>query len=96
MHAISTACHVDLHKENGVFYPVTVKICLNNFFRTEDIPIRILQSYLVPDTFHSRHSAISRTYLYRLLVKKTKELISVAKSSDYIPIEEWGRCHFLW
>lgn len=96
MHAINTTCHVDLHKENGVFYPITIRICLNNYFKKEDVPIRVLEAYKVPDTFHCRHNAISRTYLYRLLVKKTNDLINIAKSSDYIPIEEWKRCQFLW
>lgn len=96
MHAINTTCHVDLYREGCVFEPATIRLCLNRFFLKEDIPIRVLQSYQVPETFHCRYNAISRTYLYRILVKKTDDRLSKAKCSDYIPIEDWGRCQFLW
>lgn len=67
---------------------------LNKYFRKVDIPIRIIQTYIVPKTFHSRHNAISRTYLYRLLVKKCND-INAHKPLAYIPIEELGRCEFI-
>lgn len=68
---------------------------LNKYFKKVDVPIRIIQSYIVPETFHSRHNAISRTYLYRILVKKYHNHIRAGKHSAYIPIEELGRCEFI-
>lgn len=96
VHAINGTCHVDLHRRNGMVYdPRTVTICLNKYFKKEELPIRIIKTHIVPETFHSRHSAISRTYLYRMTIVKAHSM-NVAPHSHYIPIEEWGRSLFYW
>ncbi|KAJ8912933.1 hypothetical protein NQ315_017264 [Exocentrus adspersus] len=95
VHAINTTCHVDLHRRNGMEYdPRTLTICLNRYFNQETLPIRIISTHLVPETFHCRHNAVSRTYLYRLAIAKAKTPDVAPKYCNYVPIEEWGRCFF--
>ncbi|CAH1154095.1 unnamed protein product [Phaedon cochleariae] len=95
VHALNSTCHVDLYRENGMIYdPCSVTICLNKYFGKEDVPIRILRTRIVPESFNSRHNAISRTYLYRLMIAKANKL-NVAPNLNYIPIEELNRCLFI-
>lgn len=75
------------------YNPRAVTLCLNKYFKKEDLPIRIIKTNIVPETFHSRHSAISRTYLYRMAIAKAHSM-NVAPHSHYIPIEEWDRRFF--
>lgn len=94
VHAINTTCTVNLYRSNGmVYFPRSITICLNSYFKKQDVPIRILKTYLVPDTFNCRHKAISRTYMYRLTVGKANS-INCAPNYQFIPIEEWDRSLF--
>ncbi|KAJ8985007.1 hypothetical protein NQ317_016918 [Molorchus minor] len=94
VHAINSTCHVNLIRRNGVYEPSTITICLNKYFNKQDIPIRILRTYVVPETFNSRFQAISRTYLYRMVIAKADGL-NVAPNLHYIPIEELDRLQIL-
>lgn len=64
------------------------------------MPIRIINTERVPDTFHARYNAKSRTYLYRIAIPdigtKPIELqtYSIAHTK-FIPIEEVDRCYFI-
>ncbi|KAF5292630.1 hypothetical protein FQA39_LY13963 [Lamprigera yunnana] len=92
VHAIQTTMHTDLQgKKDKPYKPSSITECLNNFFFKNQVPIRILKTYLVPSDFHCRHRAISRTYLYRIIViKNCKDL-----RLQHLPIEEYSRCLFL-
>lgn len=101
VHALHSTVHVDLHRRNGQPYDGSgVAIVLNRFLFKKRLPIRVLSVEHVPETFHSRYSAKSRTYLYRLATPKQAvtppiELQTVLQChTKFIPIEEVDRCYF--
>ncbi|XP_066190240.1 tRNA pseudouridine synthase-like 1 isoform X1 [Sylvia atricapilla] len=68
VHALANAAHVDIQRAPGKA-PFTAQQLvqgLNYHLRPE--PIRILSAQRVPGTFHARFCALSRTYVYRLLL----------------------------
>lgn len=88
--------HVDLQRLCGEPYePVTITTVLNQYFHRQDIPIRILKTYLVPNEFHSRFNAISRTYLYRLVVCDNSEAVNESMLLRHLPIQEFNRSLFI-
>ncbi|KAM8787657.1 tRNA pseudouridine synthase-like 1 isoform 3-T3 [Rhynchonycteris naso] len=66
VHALSNAAHLDVQRRSGQppFSPEVLTEVLNTHLRHP--AIRVLQAFRVPSNFHARHSATSRTYLYRL------------------------------
>lgn len=87
--------HVDLHRQNGQPYdPKTITEILNKHFNISDIPIRIINTFLVPNDFHCRH-AESRTYLYRLGVIPG-EYMQSESLTKHIPVEEIYRSLYIW
>jgi tRNA pseudouridine(38-40) synthase len=96
VHALNSTCHVDLFRRNGMQYePRTLTICLNKHFTKQEVPIRVLKTFLIPEDFHSRHRAESRTYLYRLAIVKA-DALNVAPHLHLLPVEELQRCLFIW
>lgn len=101
VHALHSAVHVDLEHYSG--QPMNTSqmtTAINRMFNKEQLPIRILKTRIVPDTFHCRFNAIGRTYLYRLAVIKNNKNEVLPKLGDrkhntYMPIEEIDRCLFL-
>ncbi|KAK4876145.1 hypothetical protein RN001_012567 [Aquatica leii] len=92
VHALHTTMHTDLHRRGTKPYePGVITGCLNQYFAKNELSIRILKTYLVPSDFHCRHNAISRTYLYRLVVMNTHKKSLHA----HLPIEEFNRCLFM-
>jgi tRNA pseudouridine(38-40) synthase len=74
------------------FFSQTITIHLNRSFFSRNIPIRIIETLHVPETFHARFNAKSRTYLYRLAIAKREANL---KYIAPIPIEEIQRCCFI-
>lgn len=70
VHALENTLHVDLiHKKPGIEYnPQDIKIKLNYWLRKHEEAIVVTNVLRVPDDFHSRMHAVSRTYLYRLAI----------------------------
>ncbi|NWR85202.1 PUSL1 protein, partial [Furnarius figulus] len=68
VHALCNAAHVDISRAPGKPQLSGEQLLhsLNSQLRAE--PIRILSAQQVPSTFHARFSALSRTYIYRLLL----------------------------
>ncbi|NWR41743.1 PUSL1 protein, partial [Regulus satrapa] len=68
VHALANAAHLDIQRAPGkaAFTGHQLVQGLNHHLRPE--PIRILSAQRVPSTFHARFCALSRTYLYRLLL----------------------------
>lgn len=100
MHALHSTLHVDLERYDGAPYNSTTMISvLNRTLDKQKLPIRILNSRIVPNTFHCRYNALGRTYLYRIAVARAA--IDVAdclrnKSFEtFLPVEELDRCCFL-
>ncbi|CAK6979498.1 tRNA pseudouridine synthase-like 1 [Scomber scombrus] len=66
VHALSNSAHFDLQRRNDM-PPFTEDIlvqALNFHLRTEEI--RVTHAHRVPDNFHARFRALSRTYVYRI------------------------------
>ncbi|XP_054857564.1 tRNA pseudouridine synthase-like 1 [Eublepharis macularius] len=66
VHALCNAAHIDVEKKPGCppFLESVLVQSLNCYLKPE--LIRILGACRVPDTFHARFSALSRTYVYRV------------------------------
>ncbi|KAJ0180290.1 hypothetical protein K1T71_003694 [Dendrolimus kikuchii] len=92
VHAINTSAHFDLEKYgSGIYDPSTVAFQINKFFLNNS-PIFVKKCIRVPDNFHARFNAISRTYLYSLyyiLLIPPSPL-----SSQFFPGVVWKRSLF--
>ncbi|XP_074416856.1 tRNA pseudouridine synthase-like 1 isoform X2 [Larus michahellis] len=68
VHALCNSAHLDIQRAPGkpAFNEKQLIYSLNYHLRPE--PIRILNAYRVANSFHARFSALSRTYVYRLLM----------------------------
>lgn len=100
VHALHSAVHVDLERQNGQPYDEKyLTATINRNLYNGGLPIRVLKATIVPDTFHCRYSAKGRTYLYRLAIAKDYWLDEGyrgrANYINYVPIEEANRCWFL-
>ncbi|KAM7083872.1 tRNA pseudouridine synthase-like 1 isoform 5-T6 [Ciconia maguari] len=68
VHALCNSAHLDIERAPGkpAFNEKQLIYSLNYHLKPE--PIRILNAYRVTNSFHARFSALSRTYIYRLLI----------------------------
>ncbi|XP_041888043.1 tRNA pseudouridine synthase-like 1 isoform X1 [Corvus kubaryi] len=68
VHALANAAHLDIQRAPGkaAFSGKQLVQGLNYHLKPE--PICILSAQRVPSTFHARFCALSRTYIYRLLL----------------------------
>ncbi|KAM6236283.1 tRNA pseudouridine synthase-like 1 isoform 1-T1 [Spheniscus humboldti] len=68
VHALCNSAHLDIQRAPGkpAFSEKQLVYSLNYHLKPE--PIRILNAYRVTNSFHARFSALSRTYIYRLLM----------------------------
>ncbi|XP_037684672.1 tRNA pseudouridine synthase-like 1 isoform X2 [Choloepus didactylus] len=66
VHALSNAAHLDVLRRPGLppFSAQVLAEALNTHLRHP--AIRVVKAFRVPDDFHARFAATSRTYLYRL------------------------------
>ncbi|KAM9244296.1 tRNA pseudouridine synthase-like 1 isoform 2-T3 [Dugong dugon] len=66
VHALSNSAHLDVQRRSGQppFSPEVLTEALNTHLRHP--AIRVVRAFRVPSNFHARHTATSRTYLYRL------------------------------
>ncbi|XP_055911492.1 tRNA pseudouridine synthase-like 1 [Eupeodes corollae] len=99
VHALQSSIHVDLERFDGQPYKEHVITgVLNRTLDKHDLPIRVISTRRVPDTFHCRYQAKGRTYLYRLAVAKYASPNAHLKNKNYqnfIPVDEYKRCFFL-
>ncbi|XP_066998016.1 tRNA pseudouridine synthase-like 1 isoform X2 [Anabrus simplex] len=99
VHALKSAVHVDLEAPNGKDYdPKLMIYMLNRCFDKHKIELRVQSCKIVPETFHARHSAKLRSYLYRLAVRRSDAPLLEGRGNKYlarIPYAEWKRCHFI-
>ncbi|XP_065359712.1 tRNA pseudouridine synthase-like 1 [Calliphora vicina] len=100
VHALHSTLHVDLQRYDGNPYNASSMIgVLNRTLDKQSLAIRVLNTRIVPNTFHCRYSAKGRTYLYRIAV--AKQGICEAGSlknrnfEAYLPVEELDRCFFV-
>ncbi|XP_050671637.1 tRNA pseudouridine synthase-like 1 isoform X2 [Leptidea sinapis] len=97
VHALNSSAHIDLERPDDKIYASdSVVSTLNKFFFKNNISIFIKDLIRVNDNFNARHSALSRTYLYRLAVTKPGiDLPTQSSLLQHIPVEEWKRCYFI-
>ncbi|XP_067646578.1 tRNA pseudouridine synthase-like 1 [Eurosta solidaginis] len=100
VHALHSTLHVDLESRNSEpFDPLKITGILNKQFNKKDLPIRVLSTQKVPNTFHCRYNALGRSYLYRFAVAKHRMddigKLKNANFNSFIPVEELSRCYFL-
>ncbi|XP_058062109.1 tRNA pseudouridine synthase-like 1 [Anopheles bellator] len=97
VHALNNTVHVDLERPSGQPYDADrITKILNRTFERDAISLRILSTVHVPDTFHARLCAKSRTYLYRVAVLKPEfHDHKQHPHTRFIPIEEHDRCFFI-
>ena len=68
VHAIEQVAHFDI---NHIIDPKKIYLALNSQLHKSKNKISILTSEEMPSSFHSRFSAKKRTYLYKILNRKT-------------------------
>ncbi|XP_067100052.1 tRNA pseudouridine synthase-like 1 [Osmerus mordax] len=89
VHALSNSAHFDLQRRNNKppFSEDVLVDALNFHLRQE--PIRVSCAYRVPEGFHARFRATSRTYVYRLAAGVTRP--------SQLPLVDlrlcWGLCN---
>ncbi|NXX85952.1 PUSL1 protein, partial [Urocolius indicus] len=68
VHALCNSAHLDIQRAPGkpAFTEKELTSSLNHYLGPE--PIRVVSGQRVPSSFHARFSALSRTYMYRLLL----------------------------
>ncbi|KAI8039362.1 tRNA pseudouridine synthase-like 1 [Drosophila gunungcola] len=100
VHALHSTVHVDLERPNGLPYDTTTLTgVLNRTLDKQRLPIRVLSSQVVSESFHCRYHAIGRTYLYRFAVTKNPssgdDNLRNKAFEAFMPVEEIDRCYFL-
>uniref|UniRef100_W8BMP8 tRNA pseudouridine synthase n=1 Tax=Ceratitis capitata TaxID=7213 RepID=W8BMP8_CERCA len=100
VHALHSTLHVDLERRNSMPYdPTTITCVLNRALHKDTLPIRVLSTQQVPETFHCRYHARGRTYLYRFAVAKNgitdTDRLKNHNFEAFLPVEEIDRCFFL-
>ncbi|XP_044754129.1 tRNA pseudouridine synthase-like 1 isoform X2 [Coccinella septempunctata] len=94
VHALSNTCHVDLESpDNEPYEPRYVTSSINKFLCKSNIPIKITSAFAVPETFHCRHNAVKRTYLYKLIVINP-DVLTTHPLLQHVPIELNERAWF--
>ncbi|XP_070160752.1 tRNA pseudouridine synthase-like 1 isoform X1 [Polyergus mexicanus] len=83
VHALCNTCHVELeNKYSRVYNTSDIKKYVNRYFAKCGHTIRLLDCIPVTYDFHARHSAKSRTYIYRFMIPKEfqEQRISLAEA----------------
>ncbi|KAL3269681.1 hypothetical protein HHI36_008741 [Cryptolaemus montrouzieri] len=94
VHALNSTCHVDLETYWGTPYePQNITSALNRVFCKQNFPIKVVNTFGVPQTFDCRHDAIARTYLYRF-VRIDPHPSAADPLLQHIPIEHYDRAWF--
>lgn len=100
VHALHSIVHVDLERRNGDLYDLNyLTSTVNRNLSNAGHAIRVLRTDVIPQNFHCRYNATSRTYLYRVAIAKrylvTEGYQGRASHINPVPIEEAQRCWFL-
>ena len=75
VHATGQVCHCDMAR---AWSPFRLGEALNHHLRPA--PIAVLAVEPVPETFHARFSAVSRSYLYRIVNRRAPLAIEAGKA----------------
>jgi len=72
VHAIAQTAHFDIKKEVESF---KLREGLNFYLRSYDAPVSVLSAEPVSEDFHARFSAVSRSYIYRILNRRAPAVL---------------------
>lgn len=75
VHAICQVAHFDYHKEINCF---RLQECMN--FYLLDVPIGIISIESVSKTFNARLNAVERSYIYKILNRRTKACLDANRA----------------
>jgi tRNA pseudouridine38-40 synthase len=84
VHALGQVAHFDLKEQK--IKTEKIFLALNDFLKKSENRITILESTDVKDSFHSRFSVKKKTYLYKILNRKTSSHL-LANRTWFIPIK---------
>lgn len=85
VHACCSAAQVNLENPYDVFYDPEITVAkINGYFARCGHEIRLMNLYPISDNFNCRKNALSRTYIYRIIVAKQA-------NEHRVPIAENGR-----
>lgn len=95
VHALHSTLHVDLERKNGEPYETKYMTAnLNKYMEKSNLDINVQSVEHVPRKFSARR-AVSRTYLYRLAIRRIPNANhQFPVHYESIPIEELNRCYF--
>lgn len=97
VHALSSTFHVDI-PQNKVIDTEKMFDKMNMKLRYMGESIQISDIEIVdPKIFEAYRNAVSRSYLYRIAVRKKtlNDTLHRKQNSELLPIEEVDRCHFV-
>lgn len=84
VHALSNSAHFDLQRRNDK-PPFTEDVLVQALnFHLKDEQIRVTHAHRVPDDFHARFRAQSRTYVYRIALG--------VRHHTLLPLTDWNLC----
>lgn len=84
VHALSNSAHFDLQRRNDK-PPFTEDVLVQALnFHLKDEQIRVTHAHRVPDDFHARFRAQSRTYVYRIALGVHHHTL--------LPLTDWNLC----
>ncbi|XP_012725927.2 tRNA pseudouridine synthase-like 1 [Fundulus heteroclitus] len=84
VHALSNSAHFDLQRKNDK-PPFTEDVLVQALnFHLKEEQIRVTQAHRVPDDFHARFRAQSRTYVYRIALGVPHHTL--------LPLTDWNLC----
>lgn len=76
VHALAQAAHVDIARETDA---ATVRDALNAHLRMAGERISVTTAQAVDDDFHARFSAVERSYLYRILNRRSPPALDAGR-----------------
>ncbi|XP_076228004.1 tRNA pseudouridine synthase-like 1 isoform X2 [Nomia melanderi] len=87
VHALCNTAHVDIQNScNGIYNPSIVCKDVNRYLTKCRHDIRLLEFVPVKETFHARHVATQRKYIYRFMIPKVS-------TNHQLPLIEKSHTH---
>ena len=83
VHAIAQVAHFDISLDAEEF---KIREALNYYLRLYDAPVSILEVTKVSNDFHARFSAVSRSYIYKILNRRAPAVLEKNRVW-WVPVE---------
>jgi len=83
VHALGQVAHFDISKK---FEPFRIREAINFYLREVDAPVSIVEVQIVDNDFNARFSAKSRSYIYRILNRRSPSVLNKNRVW-WVPVE---------